>query len=268
MKLEINGVAIKVATASPVFIPDRPSLILVHGAANDSDAWRDVMPALAVGGINVFAPDLPGHGASGGKPLASIEKIADWLLSLVAALGLDQTALAGHSMGSLAALEAAARGGRRISRLALLGAAVPMPVSDVLRDTARRQPDAACRMVATWSHTPDFFIRGGGGHGVWGVGKTLAVMRRNSGTLAGDLGNCNAYGNGLQAAAAVNCPTTLILGRRDRMTPLRNVEPLAAALSDARRHVIADCGHAMMVEQPGEVAAALKTLCSVPTPAL
>lgn len=268
MKLDINGVATRVATAGPEIFPERPALILVHGAANDSDAWRDVMPALAASGIKVFAPDLPGHGASGGAPPASIEAIADWLLALVDALGLDQAVLAGHSMGSLAALEAAARGDRRISGLALLGAAVPMPVSDLLLDTARRQPDVACRMVAAWSHTPGFFIAGGGGHGVWGVGKTLAVMRRNSGTLAGDLGNCNNYGNGLNAAAAVRCPTALVLGRRDRMTPLRNVQPLAEALAGASRYEIADCGHAMMVEKPGAVAAALETFCSPPTPRL
>jgi pimeloyl-ACP methyl ester carboxylesterase len=259
MELNLNDVAIHIATGSPDFDPHRQSLILVHGAANDRDAWRDLMPMLAAK-WNVFAPDLPGHGMSGGAALTSIEAIADWLLSLIDALGLQQAALAGHSMGSLAALEAAARGGDRISHLSLLGAAVPMPVSSQLLETAGTHPDAACRMVTIWSHTPTFFLTGGGGHGVWGPGKTLAVMRRNSKTLASDLANCNNYLGGLEAAAAVTCPSLLLLGKRDRMTPLRAVQPLQDALKKAQRSEIADCGHAMMVEKPQEVATALIAL--------
>lgn len=260
MKLMIDGRAVNIATASPSFDPAQPSLILVHGAANDRDAWRDVMPALAAEGCrNIVAPDLPGHGMSEGAPLTSIEQLADWLLALIEALGLKQAALAGHSMGSLAALEAAARGGSRVSHLALLGSSAPMPVSDALLQTARSQADEACRLVTGWSHTPTFFLTGSGGHGVWGPGKTLAVMRRNSTTLAGDLGNCNNYTNGLAAAAMTDCPTLLILGKRDRMTPLRAVQPLQDALRNARRHEIADCGHAMMVEKPKEVAQALNS---------
>lgn len=257
MKITLNGSVCNIATGGTGIDPKNKSLILVHGAANDCDAWRDVMPALAGSGLNVYAPDLPGHGMSGGQAATSIEALADWLLSLVEALGLEVTALAGHSMGSLAALEAASRSKGRISRLALLGSAVPMPVSDALLEAARKTPDAACRMVTTWSHTPGFFLTGGGGHGVWGPGKTLAVMRRNSATLAGDLTNCNEYGKGPEAAAAVTCPSLLILGKRDRMTPLRAVQPLQDALGNVTRVEIPDCGHAMMVEKPKEVAAAL-----------
>lgn len=257
MIVNVEGVAINVATGSPNFDPARPSVILVHGAANDRNAWRDLMPALAGGNLNVFAPDLPGHGLSGGTALSSIESIANWLLALANALGLKQFALAGHSMGSLAALEAAARGGDRVSHLSLLGTSAPMPVSDALLETARNQPDAACRMVVGWSHTPSFLLGGGGGHGVWGPGKTLAIMRSNRTTLAGDLSNCNNYTTGLDAAATLRCPTLLVLGKRDRMAPPRAVQPLQDALKTVKRCELADCGHAMMVEKPQEVAAAL-----------
>ena len=254
MNIELCGATCNVACAGP---DDGPPLILVHGAANDRDAWRDVSPALAAAGLRVLAPDLPGHGMSRGQAPASIAAIADWLLAFADAMQLERFAIAGHSMGSLAALAVAARAGKRVTHLLLLGSAVPMPVSAQLLDSARNEPDAACRMVASWSHTPGFFLNGGGGHGVWGVGKTLAVMRRNSTTLAGDLANCNRYEDGLSAAAAVACPTLLLLGRRDRMTPPRAVQPLQEALRHASRKEIADCGHAMMTEKPREVAAAM-----------
>lgn len=257
MRIDVDGLACHVATAGPAPASGAPALVLVHGAANDHAAWHDLMPLLAARGVAALAPDLPGHGRSAGTPPASIEAAADWLLALLDALRLSGVAVAGHSMGSLIALEAAARGGARVGRLALLGATAPMPVSDALLDAARTTPDAACRMVTLWSHTPAFFAAGGGGHGVWGPGRTLAVMRRNATTLAGDLANCNDYRNGLAAAAAVDCPTLLLLGRRDRMTPPRSVQPLQDALRRATRQEIDGCGHALMVERPAAVAAAL-----------
>lgn len=254
MNIDIHGTQCHIACAGPL---DGPALMLVHGAANDRDAWRDLIVPLADAGVRTIVPELPGHGLSRGQPLASIEAIADWLLAVADALSCPQLALAGHSMGSLAVLEAASRAPDRISRLMLLGSSVPMPVSPLLLETARNTPDLACRMVTDWSHNAGFALAGGGGHGVWGPGKTLAVMRRNAGTLAGDLDNCNRYANGLAAATAVRCPTLLILGRRDRMTPARAVQPLQDALPDARRLELADCGHAMMVEKPREIAAAM-----------
>ena len=254
MTLHLFGESCHFACAGP----DRGfALLLIHGAANDHDAWRDIMPTLAASGFRTIAPDLPGHGLSTGKPLDGIEQISDWVLALADVLGLERFAVAGHSMGSLVALETAARARQRVSHLLLLGTVVPMPVSAQLLETARSEPDTACRMVTDWSHTPSFLLTGGGGHGVWGPGKTLAVMRRNRATLAVDLANCNRYENGLDSASAVTCPTLLLIGRKDRMTPPRAAQPLHDALADASRHEIAECGHAMMVEKPQALAAAM-----------
>jgi pimeloyl-ACP methyl ester carboxylesterase len=254
---EYGGLDCHLATAGPSPGSGAPVIVLVHGAANDHAAWHDIVPLLAARGFTVLAPDLPGHGSSTGAAPTSIEAAAGWLLAVLDALDLSGATVAGHSMGSLIALEAAAQSGGRIGRLALLGTSAPMPVADALLASARTAPDAACRMIAQWSHTPAFFIAGGGGHGVWGPGRTLAVMRRNAATLAGDLTACNDYRNGLSAAAAVDCPTLLLLGNRDRMTPPRAVQPLQDALPRATRHELAACGHAMMVEQPAAVASAL-----------
>ncbi len=236
----------------------RPTVLLIHGAANDSDVWQKIAQGLAAAGYPSLTPDLPGHGLSHGEALGSIEALADWIVALLDAAGIEKAILAGHSMGSLIALEAAARHPQRVSALALLGASAPMPVADALLASARNTPDSACRMIMKFSHTPDFTLHGGGGHGVWGPGATLAIMRRSPpGVLAADLDNCNRYQNGLHAAAAVKCPTLLVVARRDRMTPARNIQALQAELAHASRADIQDCGHAMMNEKPQEIIAAL-----------
>lgn len=261
MELTINGDCCHITSSKPDFKTveaGKPTIVLIHGAANDGDVWQQVGRGLSAAGYPVMTPDLPGHGLSGGKPLSSIEALADWVIALLDAAKIEKAILVGHSMGSLIALEATARHPQRVSRLALLGCSAPMPVSGALLGMAQKNPDSACRMIMKFSHTPQFHLTGGGGHGVWGPGVTLAIMRRSPhGVLAIDLDNCNRYQHGLEAAAGVSCPTLLVVAHKDRMTPARNVQPLQSALTDATRSEIADCGHAMMNEQPARIVEAL-----------
>lgn len=257
MELTVAGQRCHVACAGRRFAPAsaRLPLLLVHGAANDGDAWLAVAGRLSAAGCAVLAPDLPGHGLSGGTALRSIEALADWLPALLDALGVEQALLVGHSMGSLVTLECAARHPQRVGGLALLGSSVPMPVADALLGRATSDPDSVLRLMTEYSLTPRFQLTGGGGHGIWGPGVTLAIMRRSPpGVLAIDLANCQRYQNGLAAAAAVACPTLLLVARRDRMTPRRNLPPLESALRQLQRVDIDDCGHAMMNERPQAVA--------------
>ncbi|MBL8397418.1 MAG: alpha/beta hydrolase [Candidatus Accumulibacter sp.] len=256
MELTVRGQRCQVLMAGAFNAAERqPALVLIHGAANDRDAWHAVIGHLATAGCAVLAPDLPGHGLSDGPPLASIEALADWLAALLDATGCAQAVIAGHSMGSLVALECAARYPDRISGLALLGCSAPMPVAETLLSRATSQTDSVYRLITEYSVTPRFQLRGGSGHGVWGAGAVLAIMRRSPrGALAIDLANCHNYQQGLAAAERVECPVLLLVGRRDRMTPRRNLPPLRAALRHAVQREIADCGHAMMAEQPRLVA--------------
>lgn len=84
--------------------------------------------------------------------------------------------------------------------------------------------------------------------------------------LASDLRASGNYTTGLDDAAAVNCPTLLILGEQDLMTPLRNAGPLVEALGDASTVQLPGTGHMMMIEDPNAVIdATLAFLDSVPT---
>ncbi len=257
MELTVAGDRCRLGTGGKPFDPAAspwPPLLLIHGAANDRDVWQTVAAGLAAAGAALLVPDLPGHGLSSGPPRRSIEALADWLPLLLDAAAVEQAVLIGHSMGSLVALDCAARYPQRVSQLALLGASVPMPVADALLNHAEKHPDSVQRMMTEYSLSSTFQLTGGTGHGIWGPGVTLAIMRRSPpGVLAIDLANCNRYTRGLAAAAQVACPTLLLVARRDRMTPRRNLPPLQAALRQVRRAEIPNCGHAMMNEQPQAV---------------
>src|SRR5258705_13481025 len=105
-------------TANRAFDAKKPTVVFVHGAANDHSVWALQSRYFAYHGWNALAVDLPGHGKSEGKALDRIGDIADWGARVLDAAGAGTASLVGHSMGSLAALESAARHPARGAKLA------------------------------------------------------------------------------------------------------------------------------------------------------
>ena len=154
MYVDLQGQKTFFSSGSQVHQPGRDSVLFVHGAGFDHTLWT--MPAryFARQGLNVIAVDLPGHGLSDGDALTSIETIAAWLDELLATLNIENTAVVGHSMGSLAALALAADYPARVSRLVLLGTATPMPVSDMLLDAVLFDPCAERASISSFRWVP------------------------------------------------------------------------------------------------------------------
>src|SRR5271157_5236752 len=136
MRLLVNGSDTFVATGGKDFDSSLPAIVFLHGAGMDHSVWALLARAFAHHGFAVLAPDLPGHGRSGGTALSSITALADWTAALIDAAGVGQVRLVGHSMGSLVALETAARHPAKVTALALIATAAPMRVSDDLLNAA------------------------------------------------------------------------------------------------------------------------------------
>jgi pimeloyl-ACP methyl ester carboxylesterase len=258
MELTVDGRKVFASTGGRPFDPDPPVVVFVHGAGMDHTAWMLQARYFAHHGRSVLSPDLPGHGRSAGPPLKTIGELADWVLKLIDAAGAPKAALAGHSMGALIALEAAARGPSKIWALALLGVAAKMPVHPDLLKAAAANDHAAVDLVASWGFGRAAHLGGARVPGSWMLGAGLRVLERApNGALAASLSACNAYAGAVDAAAKVICPTLLLLGDIDRMTPPAAARDVAAKIAGVRTVVLPRCGHMMMIEQPDETIDAL-----------
>ncbi|WP_088279583.1 alpha/beta fold hydrolase [Ideonella sp. A 288] len=265
MELTVQGRRAYAYTGGKPFDPALPCTVFIHGALHDHSAWTLLARWCAHHGRSALAIDQPGHGRSEGPPLASVEALADWTLALLDAAGVREAAMVGHSMGSLIALEAAARAPERVSRLVMVGTAYPMKVSDALLATARDTPLKAIDMVNAFSFSSTASKPSFPGPGMWLHGANRALMRRMlQGSVPGhtevnlfhhDFSVCDRYANGLQAAALVRCPVSFILGSLDQMTSPKVTRDIAAALKP-RIHTL-PCGHAIMHEQPDGMLLAL-----------
>ena len=231
-----------------------PAVVFIHGGEQDHCVWALQSRYLAHHGFGVLAVDLPGHGKTGGPPLSSIEAMADWIAALLDATTVDTSALVGHSMGSLAALECAARYPQRVSRIALLGTAFPMRVSpDLLQATKNRESDAH-DMINLWSHSAYAHYPSNPGPGFWVIGENLRLMQRQKpGVLYADFAACDRYTAGFERAAQVKCPALFLLGARDAMTPARAGRDLADAVPNSIVRTLEGSGHNLMGEKPDEV---------------
>ena len=259
MQLSVNGIDTFAATGGRAFDSSQPSVVLLHGAGFDHTTWALHSRWFAHHGFSVLAPDLPGHGRSSGKPLPTIAEMADWTVALLDAAGAARAKLVGHSMGSLIALETAARHPAKVSALGLIGTAAAMTVGPDLLKAAGANDQAAIDMVSIWGLGFQAELGGSLAPGLWmHAGAQRVLEKCRPGVLFCDLSACNAYQDALAAAAQITVPATLILGERDMMTPARAGKALAAALPNSRTVVLRGAGHMMMVERPDELLAALQ----------
>jgi pimeloyl-ACP methyl ester carboxylesterase len=259
MQLTVNGAATFVATGGKAFDASLPTVLFLHGAGMDHTAWAQHDRWFAHHGYNVLAPDLPGHGRSAGALLPTIAEMAGWTAALLDASGAKSARLIGHSMGSLVALETAARHPAKVSGLVLVATSSAMAVGPDLLKAAEANDHAAIDMVAIWGLGHAAGLGGSLAPGLWMHGGAQRLLERcKDGVLFNDLSACNAYQNALAAAATVKVPATLVLGERDMMTPAKAGRALAAAIAGSRTVVLRGAGHMMMAERPDELLAAMR----------
>ena len=114
MKVLVDDQPVYIATGNKDLDPALPSVVFIHGTGQDHTIW--VLPTryFARHERNVLAIDLPGHGRSGGEPLQSIEAMAEWIIKVLDAAGIEKAAMVGHSMGSLVAIALAGKYANRV----------------------------------------------------------------------------------------------------------------------------------------------------------
>jgi pimeloyl-ACP methyl ester carboxylesterase len=259
MEFVVDASKVFAVTGGKPFDPAKPSVVFLHGAGMDHTVWTLQTRYFAHHGRNALALDLPGHGRSARPGLKSIAAMADFVARACASLGIAEPALAGHSMGALVALEFASRFKARA--LALLGAAEAMPVHPKLLDAARNGDHAAIDMIADWGFGRAAQLGGAQAPGTWMVGGGVRLLETAKGpALADDLAACDAYKTAPDAAAKIACPTLVLIGMTDRMTPPAGGRALAKRIAGSKTIEIAGAGHMMMVEKPDATLDALASI--------
>lgn len=220
MNLKIDRRSVFASTGGKEHGPNQPLMVFLHGSGMDHSVWALQSRWFAHHGARVLAVDLPGHGRSAGPPLTDIAGLADWTARLIESMGDDQALLVGHSMGALIALETAARHPGRVAGLALLGAAVKMPVHPDLLAAAKANSHTAVDMVSLWSLGARATMGCSSAPGLWMLGNVERLLERAApGVLHADLAACNDYRAGAEIGGKGDLPDNSDPGRQGHDGP-------------------------------------------------
>jgi len=260
-----TGECVRVLVAGP---PNGAPVVLLHGWGCLAYIWRRNLPGLAAAGLRIHAPDLRGHGFSD-KPAGlepyTLAALTAFVVDLLDALGLERPALVGHSMsGAVAA--AVAR--RRPDRVAALGLLAPVGAGRV-RWGLVRWIALGRALTPRWLVSLLPYVVGR-----WTMAGvlTLAYGGRNQ----FDMGELTEYAApsqfpGYAAAArallhvfdwrpaaagewtAIEAPTGIMFGTRDRFVDGAHVERLCDELPDVTATWVEGAGHILPEEVPERV---------------
>ncbi len=225
-----------------------PDIVLLHGWGMHSGVWEDVVEAL-LDHHRVTILDLPGHGYS---RAAGSGHTLDELGAAVLAVAPPQAAWVGWSLGGLVAQQVALTAPERVSQLVLVNSTpcfVQRPgwphgvALAVLHGFARelRQDYRAVlkRFIALEVH--------GSEHASAQLRQFKAMLFQHGEP------DVTALEDGLVILETADlradlpriaCPTLLLMGRRDQLTPATAGEAMRDRLPNARLHVFPRAGHA------------------------
>jgi len=233
-----------------------------------------MLPILLVPGLNcsasLFADQIPHLWRFGSVMIAnhtqgeSVEIIASQIL----ASAPSRFTLVGFSMGGYIAFEILRQARVRVARLALLDTGAR---ADTLEQVERRRERIAMAQSGRFSESLDLQFR----LVVHPSRRNDEALLRRYHTMATECG-AEAFVRHLNAdmsrpdsradLASIRCPTTVVVGDNDQLTPPALAEEMASSIKGARLVVVPGSGHLSPLERPEAVTQALIALLRSPVP--
>ena len=255
--LTINGVELAVL--------DRGrgrAVMLIHGFPLDHTMWDAQVEALQ-SQYRVIAPDLRGFGRSGvAGPVVSMEQFADDLAALLGALRISEPlVLCGLSMGGYVAFQFWRKYAARLRGLVLCDtrAASDSPEAaagrrEMAQRVLREGPAPLVDTMLPKLFAPDTREK----HPEIVAALQRVMLGTNPQGIAAAAYGMAERPDVTPQLGSITCPTLVIVGQADVISPPQEMRAIAQAIPRARLVEIAGAGHMAPLERPAEVSAALR----------
>ncbi len=242
-----------------------PLFLQLHGSAFGHKNFAAMTPLMAQH-FTVIDMDLPGYGESTGSPRpGGMEGLAGQVYDFVRAAGYDRINLHGTSFGAMIGLTLAARHPEIIDRLVLSCFLAKYDLAArMMRKTWKRAAlDSGMTAVTDLTSVAGF------ARGYYERPEATAMFETMYAAFAAT--RPEAFIAGTETIEKtdlspllplIKAPTLLLAGAEDNMTPFNpapsgvGFSTIAKVIPGAEMHVLADCGHYLVLEQP-EVATGL-----------
>lgn len=225
-----------------------PSLVFVHGAGGTHRHWGNQLQGLRGGAL--YALDLPGHGRSGGEAERSIHGYAEFLLDFLRASGAGRATLVGHSMGGAIVQHLALNHASEVQGLILVGTGARLRVLPSLLEGVLIDFEPTVEALLGYAYSAS-------------APKQLVESAREEWlanapeVVHSDFLACDGF-DVMQRLGEIRCPTLVLCGENDQLTPPKYSRYLEENVPDARLAIIPNAGHMLMLEQPERVNQAIE----------
>ncbi len=260
--VEIDGESWRVRESGPA---NAPAIVLIHGFSHSLEGFEALAQRLD-DNHRVIRFDLPGHALTGPRAdeAYTVPETVAQVSDLLDEIAPDRFAIGGNSLGGLIAWRYAARNPDRVSHLVLISPGgypnlgvgdEPAPVPAQIRLFLATAPEAGVRaatatLYADPTRMTDADVeRIGALMRIEGVGDAL-IKRIEQFTLPDPNPDLRR----------IDAETLVIWGAADIMIPAEHGPRFAAAIPDAELLLLGDAGHMAQVEQPDQVAEAVRAL--------
>ena len=232
-----------------------PTLVFLHYWGGSARTWSAVTSSLA-NDFRCVAYDQRGWGDSDAPADGySIRDLATDAMSIVQALKIDQYVLVGHSMGGKVAQFVASQRPAGLKGLVLVAPAAPTPQD--IPELARQQQLHAYDNRENAMQALAFLTARMPPHEL--VEQIVADNLAGSSPAKLAWPKSSAYEDISQFVKDITVPTLVVAGEQDRQDPLeQHRREVLPRIRGAKLHVIPECGHLVPIDQPGQLASAVR----------
>ncbi len=229
-------------------------VLLLHGMSTAADSFRETIYGLA-DQFWLIAPDIPGFGFSAEARPYTLAHLVEWLAGLRMALDLAPGPLIGHSFGGVLAIAYALAYAEDVTRLLL--AAPSILSSSAYPDLVKRlgislglvDLGSAVSQSPLWVRRQikaPFYAPQRQDDSVW----QRRLFDYSQARASASVLKASAFLDLSPALPQIRQPVCLVWGENDPVVPPDDAWKLQAALPDAGVHMLPECGHVSILEQP------------------
>jgi len=224
--------------------------LLIHGSGMSARSWVNQLHG-RLAALRMIAIDLPGHGESDLIPPATVEEHAAIVGDVLVALDCGPAVVIGHSLGGSIAIALAARRPALVRGLVLIASCVRLPLIDSVGERLVAYLPGPLRRLLFFSMARRVLFAPDVAAGAIATAmRDLRACRPE--TLAADVRAARAM-DLTEEAAALDVPTLVLAGERDRLTTPALAERLSALIRRSRLAIVDGVGHMLPLEAPERI---------------
>jgi pimeloyl-ACP methyl ester carboxylesterase len=246
IEIKISGTNFLASSWPP--IPEKLTIIFIHGSGNSANFWKAQIEGLA-SMANTFAIDLAGHGKSDGEGMDTISAYADAIEAFVKEQNIPNPIPCGLSMGGAIALKLLLDGKTEFKAGILINTGAKLRVHPRIFDLVRNDYKAYTDSLVTTAASPktDPLL----------LSDLVADAEKcRPEVVLKDFSACDSF-DVMERLAEITIPILVLSAGDDRLSPPKYGTFLAHNLTGAELVHFDDAGHLSPIEKPTEVNTAI-----------